>query len=76
MTKTKNAVAASNVATKVDLIKNKETKTEKISMSINVTADDEINLRKFKKRRSDQWHLKDINMQNRYEKKIRKLNAY
>ena len=51
--KRKNVVAASNVATRTDLIKNKEIKTEKTSMLMNVTADDEINSSKFKRKRSD-----------------------
>ena len=41
--KTKNAVAASDVATRTDLIKSKKIKVKKIFMSISVTADDEIN---------------------------------
>ena len=41
-----------------------------------MTADDEVDLNKFKRRRNDRWYLKDISMQNRYEKKICKLNAY
>ena len=44
------------------MIKNKETKTENTSMSISVTVDDEINLNKFKRKRSDQGYLKDMNI--------------
>ena len=52
--KTKNVTAASDVATRTDLIKNKKTEIEKALMSMNVTADDKINLNKFKKKRSNQ----------------------
>ena len=41
-----------------------------------VIADDKINLNKFKKRRNDRWYLKDMNMQNRHKKKMRKFNVY
>ena len=74
--KTKNVIAANDIATKVDLIKNKEAEIEKVSMSISVTVDNEINLKKFIRKRSDRWHLKNINTQNWHEKKVRKLNAY
>ena len=74
--KTKNLIVANGVATRTDLIKNKKTKIEKTLMSMSVTADDEINSNKFKRKRSDRWYLKDMNMQNKYRKKIRKLNAY
>ena len=74
--KTKNAVAANNVAMRTDLIKNKKTEIKQTSVSINVIADDEVNLNKFKKRWSDRWHLKDIDTQNRHEKKMRKFNVY
>ena len=47
----KNAVVANDVATRTDLIKSKETKIEKMFMSMNVIADDAINSNKFKKRR-------------------------
>ena len=76
MIETKNAAAASDVATRINLIKNKETETEKMLMSMNVTIDDEINLNNFKRKQNDWWYLKDINMQNKYEKKIHKLNIY
>ena len=49
----KNAGVANDVATRVDLIINKKTEIEKTSILMNVIADDEINLNKFKKRRSD-----------------------
>ena len=49
----KNAVVANAVATKIDLIKNKETKTEKMSILMNVIAHDKINLNKFKRRRNN-----------------------
>ena len=45
----KNVVAANDVATKADLIKNKEIKIEKTSMSMSVIADNRINLNKLKK---------------------------
>ena len=76
MIKTKNTAAANDVATKADLIKNNEIKTEKILMSMSVTVDDKININKFERKRSDQWHLKDMNTQNKQEKKMRKLNVY
>ena len=76
MTKTKNVITVNDVATKVDLIKNKETETEKALMSMSVIIDNEVNSNKFKGRRSDRWYLKDINTQNKHGKKIRKLNAY
>ena len=47
--KTKNVVTANDVATRTDFIKNKKTETEKMSMSMNVTADHKVNLNKFKK---------------------------
>ena len=50
--KMKNVVIVNDVATKADLIKSKETETEKASVSMNVIADDEINLNKFKRKRS------------------------
>ena len=58
--KTKNAVAANDVATRTDLIKNKKTKAEKVSVSMNMTINDEVNLNKLKKRRSDRWYLRDM----------------
>ena len=60
--KTKNVVAASDVATRIDLIKNKETKAEKTSVSMNIIVDNEINSSKFKRKQNDWWHLKDMNM--------------
>ena len=48
----KNVVTANDVATRTNLIKSKKTKTEKTSVSMNVIANDEINLNKFKRRRS------------------------
>ena len=51
--KTKNAVAINDVATRTDLIKNKKRKRKKTSMSMNVTADDEINSSKFKRKQND-----------------------
>ena len=48
----KNAVAANDIATRINLIKNKETEVEKISVSMNVIIDDEINLNKFKKNKT------------------------
>ena len=48
--KTKNVVAANDLATRIDLIKSKETEIEKASMSMSVTADNEINLNKFKRK--------------------------
>ena len=53
LTETKNAAVANDIATRIDLIKSKETEVEKISMSINMIVNDEINLSKFKRRRSD-----------------------
>ena len=76
LTKTKNVVVVSDVATKADLIKSKKIKTEKTSVLMNVTADDKVNLNRFERRWSDRWYLKDMNTQNRHEKKIRKLNVY
>ena len=49
----KNVAVASDVATRINLIKNKKTEIEKASMSINVIADDEVNFNKFKRKRSD-----------------------
>ena len=49
----KNVVAADDVATRIALTKNKEIKTEKTLMLMNVTADNRINLNKFKKKRND-----------------------
>ena len=49
----KNAIAANDVVTKTDLIKNKKTKTKRTSVSMNVTVDDKINLNKFKRKQSD-----------------------
>ena len=49
----KNAVAANDVVTRINLIKNKETGAEKASMSMNIILHDEINSNKFKKRRED-----------------------
>ena len=74
--KKKNAVAASDVATRTDLIKSKETEAEKASVSMSVIVEDEVDLNRFKRRRSDRWHLKDISMQKKYEKKMRKFNVY
>ena len=51
--KTKNAVTASDVATRTDLIKSKKIKIKKMSISMNVIADDGVNLNKFKKKRND-----------------------
>ena len=51
--KMKNTVAVNGVATKTDLIKKKKTKTEKTLMTMSVTADNEINSNKFKKKRND-----------------------
>ena len=76
MTETKNAVIANDVATKVNLIKNKKTKAEKMSVPMNVIVDDEINSSKFKKRRSDRRHLRNMNTLNKYKKKIYKLKIY
>ena len=76
MIKTKNIASVSDVATRTDLIKSKETEIKKMSVSMNVTVDDIVNSSKFKKKRNDQWLLKDMNMQNRYEKEMRKFNAY
>ena len=50
---TKNAVAVNNVATRTNLIKNKKTKVKKLSVSMSVTADNKINLNKFKRKRND-----------------------
>ena len=54
---TKNIVIANDVAIKIDLIKNKKIKVKKISVSINITVDNEINLNKFKKNKTidDIW---------------------
>ena len=76
LTQTKNAVAANDVATRIDLIKNKEIKTKKTSVSMNVINYDKVNLNKFKRRRNDRWHLKDMNTQNKHEKEMRKFNIY
>ena len=51
--KMKNVVAANDVATKIDLIRNKETEIKKTLMSMNVTVDNEINFNKFKRKQSD-----------------------
>ena len=76
LTKTKNVIIVNNVVTRTDLIRNKQTKVEKASMSINVTADDEINLNKFKRKQNDRWHWRNMSTQNKYAKKMRKLNVY
>ena len=45
----KNAIATNDVATKVDLIKSKETKIKKALISMSVTADDKVNLNRLRK---------------------------
>ena len=47
--KTENAVAANDVATRTDLIKSKEIKTEKTLMSLSRIVDDEVNSNEFKR---------------------------
>ena len=49
----KNAIVASDVATRINLIKSKKIKIKKTSMLMNVIADNEINLNKFKKKQSN-----------------------
>ena len=49
----KNVVAANDVVTRTDLIKNKKTETEKASVLMNVIAYDKINSNEFEKSRSD-----------------------
>ena len=53
LTEIKNVVVANDVATRTDWIKSKETKIKKTSVSMNVTADDEVNSNKFKKKRNN-----------------------
>ena len=50
LTETKNAVVASDVATRTDLIKNKKTEIEKTSLLMNVITDNKINLNRSKRK--------------------------
>ena len=43
---------------------------------MNITADDKVDLNTFRKRWNDWWHLENMSMQDKYNKKIRIRDAY
>ena len=53
LTEIKNVIIINDVATRIDLRRNKETEAGKTSILMNVIIDDEINLNEFKKRQND-----------------------
>ena len=49
----KNIVGVNDVATRINLIKNKKTEIKKTLVSMNVIADGEVNLNKLKRKQND-----------------------